>query len=100
MPSYQFVTTKKKPDSNSIFEYINRELRNSDITHTLVETKLSLSTVDGKLEIKCPFGKASYWIRAESEQDLSSSKIVGNSSSTATPVVSSLICKTPIISSK
>ena len=39
-------------------------------------------------------------IRAESEQDLSSSKTVGNSSSTATPVVSPLICKTPIISLK
>ena len=32
---------KKRPDSNSIFEYINRELKNSDITHTLVDTRLS-----------------------------------------------------------
>ena len=40
-----------------IFDYINRELRNSDITHTLVETRLSRLTADGELEIKCPFGK-------------------------------------------
>ena len=43
---------KKRPDSNSIFDYINRELINSDITHTLVETRLSLLTVVGKLEIR------------------------------------------------
>ena len=67
--------TKKRPDSNSIFEYMNRELKNSDITHTRVETRLSLFTVDGKLVIKYPSGKTSYSIRAESEQDLSSFKI-------------------------
>ena len=90
---------KKRLDSISIFEHISREVRNPDITHTLVETRLSLLTVDGKLEIKYLFEKASYWIRAESQQDLSSSKTVGNSSSTATPVVSPLNCKTLIISS-
>ena len=94
------LETKKRRDSNSIFEYINRELRNSDITQTLVETRLSLLTVDGKLEIKHPSGKTCYWVRAESEQDLCSSKTVGNSSSTATPVASPLTCETPIIFSK
>ena len=84
---------KKRLDSISIFEHISREVRNPDITHTLVETRLSLLTVDGKLEIKYLFEKASYWIRAESQQDLPSSKTVGNSSSTATPVVSPLIVK-------
>ena len=29
---------KKRLDFNSIFEYINRELKNSDIIHTLVDT--------------------------------------------------------------
>ena len=43
---------KKRPNSNSIFDYINRELINSDITHTLMETRLSLLTVVGKLEIR------------------------------------------------
>ena len=87
---------KKRPDSNSIFEYINRELKNSDITHTLVDTRLSFLTVDGKLEIKYPPGKTSHWIRAESEQDLSPSKTVGNISATPSP----LICETPMISLK
>ena len=87
---------KKRPDSNSIFEYMNRELKNSDIAHTLVDTRLSLLTVDGKLEIKYPSGKTSYWIRTESEQDLSPSKTVGNSSTTSYP----LNCETPMISFK
>ena len=51
---------KKRPNSNSIFEYMNRELKNSDITHTLVDTRLSLLIVDGKLEIKYSSGKMSY----------------------------------------
>ena len=91
MPSYQLVTTKKGPDSNSIFEYINRELKNSDITHTLVDTRLSLFTVDRKLEIKYPSEKMCNWNRAEAEQDLSLSKTVGNSYATSSP----LICETP-----
>ena len=33
---------KKRPNSNSIFEYMNRELKSSDITHTLVDIRLSL----------------------------------------------------------
>ena len=87
---------KKRPDSNSIFEHMNRKLKNSDIAHTLVDTRLSLLTVDGKLEIKYPSGKTSYWIRTESEQDLSPSKTVGNSSTTSYP----LNCETPMISFK
>ena len=57
-------------------------------------------TVDGKLEIKYSSGKLSYWIRVESEQDLSLSKTVGNSSSTGTPIDFPLVCEIPIISSK
>ena len=68
--------------------------------HTLIETRLSLLTVDGKLEIKYPSEKLSYWIRVESEQDLSLAKTVGNSSSTGTPIAFPLICEIPIISSK
>ena len=87
---------KKRPDSNSIFEYTNRGLKNSDITHTLVDTSLSLLIVGGKFQTKYPSGKTSYWIRAESEQDLSPSKTVGNSSTTSSP----LTCETPMISLK
>ena len=85
---------KIRPDLNSIFDYINKELRNSDITYTWVETRLSFLTVDGKLDITYPSGKISYWVRAESKQDLSSSKTV------ATLVVSPLICEMPILSLK
>ena len=85
---------KIRPDWNSIFEYINKDLRNSDITHTWVETRLSFLTVDGKLDIIYSSGKISYWVRAESKQDLSSSKTV------AALVVSPLICEMPILSSK
>ena len=87
------IRNSKRPYSNSIF--LKRELKNSNITYTQVETRLPLLTVDGKLVIKYPSGKASYWIRA-----LSSFKTVGNSSSTVTPVASGLICETLIISSK
>ena len=83
---------KKRPDSNSIFECINRELKNFDITHTLVDTRLSLLTVNEKLEIKYPSGKTSYWIRAESEQDLSTFKTSTRSSP--------LTCEMPMISLK
>ena len=92
------IRNSKRPYSNSIF--LKRELKNSNITYTQVETRLPLLTVDGKLVIKYPSGKASYWIRAESEQELSSFKTVGNSSSTVTPVASGLICETLIISLK
>ena len=56
------------------------------MTHTRDEIRLSLLTVDGKLVTKYPSGKTSYWIRAESEQDLFSFKTVENSS-TATPEI-------------
>ena len=53
-PSVPFAV-KKEPDVNSIFEYLNKELHNSNITSTLIDTSLSTLTIDGKLEIK-------YWI--------------------------------------
>ena len=51
---------KKRPDVNSIFEYLNKELHNSNITFTLTDTRLSNLTIDGKLEIKYPLGKATH----------------------------------------
>ena len=56
-PSIPFAL-KKRPDVNS-----NKELRNSNITSTLIDTRLSALTIDGKLEIKYPLGKASYWVK-------------------------------------
>ena len=62
-PSMPFVVKKKRPDLNSIFEYLNKELHNSNITSTLIDTRLSTLTIDGKLDIKYPLGKASYWVK-------------------------------------
>ena len=66
---------KRRSDSNSIIEYKIRELRNYDITHTRVETRLFLLTIDKKFDVKYPSRKTSYRIRAESEQDFSSLKM-------------------------
>ena len=46
--STPFVVTKNDP-MNYIFEYLNIELHNSSITSTLIDTKLSILTIDGKL---------------------------------------------------
>ena len=56
------IHRKKRPDVNSIFEYLNKKLHNSNITFTLNDTRLSNLTIDGKLEIKCPLGKATYLV--------------------------------------
>ena len=53
--STPFVVTKKD-SMNYIFEYVNKELHNSSITSTIIDTL----TIDGKLEIKYPLGKTSY----------------------------------------
>ena len=61
-PSITFAV-QKRPDVNSIFEYLNKELHNPNITSTFIDTRLSTLTIDGKLEIKYPLGKASYWVK-------------------------------------
>ena len=60
--STPFTVTKNDP-MNYIFEYLNKELHNSSITSTLIDTKLSILTITGKLEIKYPLGKTSYWVK-------------------------------------
>ena len=40
---------------NSIFEYLNKELHNLNITVRLIDTSLSTLTIDRKLEIKYPY---------------------------------------------
>ena len=57
--STPFAVTKNEP-MIYIFEYLNKELHNSSITSTLVDTKLSILTIDGKVEIKYALGKTSY----------------------------------------
>ena len=55
-PSIPFAV-KKRPDVNFIFEYLNKELHNSNITSTLIDTSLSTLTIDEKLEIKYPYAQ-------------------------------------------
>ena len=43
---------KKGPDSNSIFNYVNKKLGNLDITRNFIETRLSHLIDNGKLKIK------------------------------------------------
>ena len=58
--STPFAGTKKDLMSY-IFEYLKKDLHNSSITSTLIDTRLS--TIDGKLETKYPSGKTSYWVK-------------------------------------
>ena len=64
---------------NSIFEYLNRELHNSNITSILIDTRLSTLTIDGKLEIKYPLGKAAYWITGNNALESCKSKTATSS---------------------
>ena len=80
---------------NSIFEYLNKELHNSNITSTLIDTRLSTLTIDGKLEIKCPLGKASYWVKGNNAPESCKSKTRISSPSLPSP----LNYETPIIKS-
>ena len=45
---------KIRPDLNSFSDCINRELRNSDIAHTWVKTRLSFLIVNEKSDTKYP----------------------------------------------
>ena len=69
---------------NSIFDYLNKELHNSNITSALIDTSLSTLTIDEKLEIKYPYA-------------LESSKSKTPPSSPSLPTA--LNCETPIIES-
>ena len=61
---------KKRPDENSIFEYLNKTLENPDLSKQYIESRLSSMIVDGKLEKKCTNGQTSFYIK-KSENELS-----------------------------
>ena len=44
------IRRKKRPDVNSIFQYLNKEFHISNITFTFIDNRLSTLTIDGKLE--------------------------------------------------
>ena len=84
-PSIPFAL-KKRPEVNFIFEYLNKELHNSIITPTLIDTRLSTLTIDGKLEMKYPLGKASYRIKGNNALQSCKSKTPASSKSLPSPL--------------
>ena len=54
---------KKRPNENSIFEYLNKTLENPELSKQYIESKLSSMIVDGKLEKKCTNGPISFYIK-------------------------------------
>ena len=71
--STRLAVTKNDP-MNYIFEYLNKELHNSSITSPLIDTKLSILTIDGKLEIKYPLGKTFYLVKGNNALESGKSK--------------------------
>ena len=51
---------------------------------TLIDTRLSTLTIDGKLEIKYPLGKTSYWVKGNNALESCKSKTLENNPKTPT----------------
>ena len=79
--STPFAVTKNEPMIYT-FDYLNKELHNSSITSTLIDTKLSILTIDGKLEIKYPLGKTSYLVKGNNALESGKSKTLENNPKT------------------
>ena len=73
---------KKRPDENSIFEYLNKQY---------MESRLSSMIVDGKLEKKCTNGQTSFYIK-KLENELSCKT---DASILTQKSPSAIICRTP-----
>ena len=82
---------KKRPDENSIFEYLNKTLENPDLNKQYMESRLSSMIVDGKLEKKCTNGQTSFYIK-KLENELSRKT---DASILTQKSPSPIICKTP-----
>ena len=54
---------KTRLDENSIFEYLNKTLQNSELSKQYMESRLSSMIVDGNLEKKCTNGQTSFYIK-------------------------------------
>ena len=59
--------------------YLNKELHNSNITSTPIDTKLSTLSIDEKLEIKYPLGKPCYWVKGNNALKFCKSKTITSS---------------------
>ena len=82
---------KKRPDENSIFEYLNKTLENPDLNKQYMESRLSSMIVDGKLEKKCTNGQTSFYIK-KLENELSRKN---DASILTQESPSPILCKTP-----
>ena len=82
---------KKRPDENSIFEYLNKTLENPDLSKQYIESRLSSMIVDGKLEKKCTNGQTSFYIK-KLENELSRKT---DASILTQKSPSAIICRTP-----
>ena len=82
---------KKRPDENSIFEYLNKTLENPDLNKQYMESRLSSMIVDGKLEKKCANGQTSFYIK-KLENELSRKT---DASILTQESPSPILCKTP-----
>ena len=75
---------------------------NSNITSTFIDSRLSTSTIDVKVQIKYPFGKTPYWAKGNKALETCKSKILENNPKTlasAPSLLSLLICETSIMES-
>ena len=74
----------------------------SNIISPLIDSRLSTSTIDVKLQIKYPFGKIPYWDKDNKVLETCKSKILENNPKTlpsSPSLLSPLIYETPIIES-
>ena len=76
-----------------LFEYLGKELHNSNIISILIDTRLSTLTINSKL----PFGKTSYWIKANTVLEACKSKTKNNpKTTTSSSLPSTLVYETSI----
>ena len=54
---------RKRPDTSSTHEYLQKKLNNSDVTAEIIESRLSFLTKKNRIENKLTNGKISYFIK-------------------------------------
>ena len=54
---------RKRPDTSSTHEYLQKKLNNSDVTAEIIESRLSFLTKKNRIENKLTNGKSSYFIK-------------------------------------
>ena len=78
---------RKRPDTSSIHEYLQKKLNNSDVTAEIIESRLSFLTKKNRIENKLTNGKSPYFAK---NQTFLNGPIQPNISDKSSP----LSCKT------